>query len=323
MAVAFKLMLLLAMMAGGSTGAVRAARESLPGSPLYAIKTQLENWELGQARNPDALTQVAMAQAQNRVEEARRLADQGDGVPSELAARYQERLGMALQASGTLTEPLRLQVRASISETVRNQMQIMAKVAAGTEDDGEAGPVQAMVQAMVQAHTQIGQSDDGDSPGGNGPGGGICDGPEDCEGNANSYGPGYSGDEDADVGNYGPGSDDDPDDDGEVGSYGPGYGKNDDQDGQYGPGDGSPDDDDQGNGPQFGSDDEEDNGNSYGPGDGTGDGEPDEDGDGYGPGYGTDDDDEDNGAQAGPEDGEGGGEPNGDDNGDNLNGSTH
>lgn len=254
MTLAMKLMLVLALALGGSAGTATAARESLPGSPLYPVKVQLENWEMTQAQTPEETVQRALTQSQNRVEEAVRLAERDRTVPDDVAERFQQQLMLALHASGEVEEAARTRMRADIAEMVQAQLRQMAQVTAREQgqDNGEDQAVQAMIRSMEQTRAQLGRDDE---HGGQGAGGQQGPGsPNDEQGQG--PGPGGAGtgdDEDAQPGN----------------SYGPGDGT----------GDGEPIQDGEGNGPGG-----EGANNGYGPGDGSGDGEPAQDGEGSGPG---------------------------------------
>ncbi len=152
--------LALALFLGSSVGAVSAARDSLPGTPLYGLKIKLEQWALGRAQTPQAVSSEALAQSQIRVDEAARMVAAGDPVPIEVAARFQEQLTLAVQATGSLDEPLRLQARSRISETLQHQIRAMteisSKVKDGSSETVDHGAVLAMIQAMVQTQAQLG-----------------------------------------------------------------------------------------------------------------------------------------------------------------------
>ncbi len=160
-AVALKALAVLILVLGGSVGTVAAARGSLPGSALYGLKLQLEQWELTQAHTPEAVSERALIQSGQRVEEAARLAGEGRTVPDDLAAHFQERLSLAMQASGSLGEPQRLQAQSHISETLRHQMETMAQAALqarGENEDDQA--IMAMIRTMEETQAQLGPHED-------------------------------------------------------------------------------------------------------------------------------------------------------------------
>ncbi len=152
--------LALALFLGFSAGAVSAARESLPGSPLYGLKIKLEQWALGRARTPQAVSSQALAQSQVRVDEAARIVAAGDSVPIEVAARFQEQLALAVQATDALDEPQRIQAQSRISETLQHQIRTMAEITARVKGESsetvDHGAVAAMVQTMMETQAQLG-----------------------------------------------------------------------------------------------------------------------------------------------------------------------
>jgi hypothetical protein len=137
---------------------VRAAQQSLPGSPLYHLKTQIENWQLESAPNPEAQLEQAMTMAQHRVEEAQKMAEQDQAIPPMVAANYERHLGTALQAAEGITEPLKLRAREQISLTLGNHLRVMEQIQAKQQTNGpdeDHDPIQAMIQAMVHTRAQV------------------------------------------------------------------------------------------------------------------------------------------------------------------------
>lgn len=166
-AVALKAVLVIALALAVSTGAVSAARGSLPGSPLYPLKIRLEAWEIDQARTPDAIARTALAQTDVRVVEATRLQDRGDPVPEETTVRYQQQLELAVTAAGDLEESVRQQTQAEISDSVRQQLRILERTSAQVHGDAlsddEADPdpgIQAMIQTMRETQSRLGPDGD-------------------------------------------------------------------------------------------------------------------------------------------------------------------
>ena len=157
-----KALIALMLMLSGTTGSVDALQASLPGSPIYAVKLQFEDWKLGQIEDPAEQANAVMAMARHRVMEAVQLAQEGEEIPMDVPARFAAQVQMALQASGTLTEPLRLQAWGQISETLGLQLRIMQQLHLGEGEEGE--PVRAMIQTMEQARAHIGGSGDPNRP---------------------------------------------------------------------------------------------------------------------------------------------------------------
>ena len=282
MSVALSVMMILALVFGGSAGVVAEARESLPGSPLYGLKVRVERWDIEQVATKEELANRALEQAQERVKEATQLSGEGKTVPDDVALRFREQLSIALQAGGSLEESHRLQFQPRLREALQQQLRTMTQLAAQTKgEDGDNEAVAAMVRTIEQTQAQLALRQGRIDHSGTGlanqnrTGDSGCDGADECIGagtgpneDASGWGPGDgSGDgvPDRDGDGYGPGT---------LHEDTPGYGPGD------GTGDGEPDQDGDGYGP--GMPPEETPG--YGPGDGTGDGDPDQDGDGNGPG---------------------------------------
>jgi hypothetical protein len=221
MTVALRLVLMVALLLGASAGTVAAAQDSLPGSVLYPLKVQLEHWEIARASDAFALSERALSQSQTRLWEANQLADKGKTVPEDLAARYQHQLGVAIQASGTLTEPLRLQAQSHISETLQHHVRTMAEIAAKVSNQGEDPAIQAMIRTMQETQAQLGAGigregavGQGD-PTQAGPAAGeqVQTGPGEANEDGEGYGPGEASPDDEDW------------------PYGPGFGQTDQDDG--------------------------------------------------------------------------------------------
>jgi hypothetical protein len=297
MAVAFKMVLVLGLVLGGSVGGVAASRESLPGSPLYPVKLQLEAWEMARAGDAENVVRLALIQLQTRLQEARRLVDKGQSIPNEVEARFWNSFALALQASEELEEAAKVRIQAQIAEMLTEQLQAMTRLRM-TRNGGEDDALQAMIRRMETAQRELRQArgdpnivpgpNDGDSMPdleeaspdvGAGPGDG--DGVPDVEGDPPHVSPGPT---------TGPGND-------ENGSR---------NDGTY-----EPSDDDQGYGPgpAYGTGGDEEIGHGSGPGPGEGDGVPDLHGDGPnagpGPQAGPGHDDDSNGVGNGNEGGDG------------------
>ena len=152
-----RLALVMALLLGTGAGTVAAARESLPGTMLYPLKVRLEQWDLERVDDALRVSERALSQTQTRFWEINQLTEKGKPVPDDVAARYEEHLSLALQASGMLTEPLRLQTQSQISETLQHQMETMSQIAAKVQGDGEDdGAVQAVIRTMEMTQAQLG-----------------------------------------------------------------------------------------------------------------------------------------------------------------------
>ena len=215
-----KVFLVLAVALGGSAGAAEATYNSLPGSPLYALKLQLEDWQLDLASQPATKAEVAMRLAERRLDEALALADREDEIPIEVAERYQAHLETALQATETITTPHRERIQARLAE------QLQAMLEQLPEDVPEEA-IAAMTQAMTTAQERVGAGGPPDEVGPPSDIPGDGEGPPDEAGPPKGKGEGEDddeGDEDA-----GPPDDADPPEEAGPPSDIPGEGEDDDE----------------------------------------------------------------------------------------------
>ena len=149
-ALAIKLMLVLAVMFGGTGVTAAAAQGSLPNETLYPIKMLIEDAQLGAASTPDARFDAELDHAQQRVREMAQLVDRGAAIPADVPVRLQTQLQAALQTAAQLGDQQmqaaldRLQLRTQ--DPLREMDRLHLTEAA-----------QALTQAREMA--QLGQSD--------------------------------------------------------------------------------------------------------------------------------------------------------------------
>jgi len=167
-----KVLIALALIFSATVGTVSASQESLPGAALYPVKLQYEDARLALTQDLEAKALLAMAYAQERVDEAVQLAERGDEIPEPLAARYQLQVGLALQTMTGLGEAQQLQLREHFSGTLQNQVRVMAQVMARLHQGANAEhpePTQAMIKTMQQAQEALGYAEryagDNETPG--------------------------------------------------------------------------------------------------------------------------------------------------------------
>lgn len=157
-----KFLVALALIFSATAGTVSASQESLPGSVLYPVKMQYEDARLALTQAPATKALLAMAYAQERVDEAVELVERGDEVPEPLAARYQLQVGLALQTMEGLGEAQQIQLRANFSGTLQNQARVMAQVMTRLhhgENVEHPEPAQTMLKTMEQAQQALGYAE--------------------------------------------------------------------------------------------------------------------------------------------------------------------
>ncbi len=155
-----KVLVAVALIFGMTAGTVSASQESLPGSVLYPVKLQYENVRLATTGDGEVKALLALAYAQERVDEVVSLVERGDEVPEPLTARYELQVGTALQTMAGLGEAQQLQLRAHFSGTLQNQARVMTQLMARLhqgENPEHPEPTQARIQTMLQTMQQTQQ----------------------------------------------------------------------------------------------------------------------------------------------------------------------
>jgi len=155
-----KVLVAVALIFGMTAGTVSASQESLPGSVLYPVKLQYENVRLATTGDGEAKALLALAYAQERVDEVVSLVERGDEVPEPLTARYELQVGTALQTMAGLGEAQQLQLRTHFSGTLQNQARVMTQLMARLhqgENPEHPEPTQARIQTMLQTMQQTQQ----------------------------------------------------------------------------------------------------------------------------------------------------------------------
>ena len=144
------IMLIFALVFGGSGGVVYAAQESMPEDTLYGVKLASEDVQDTLTFNQQSKVNLALAFANRRVEEMKALIEEGK-LPSEaLLARYQQQINLALQYAARLSdeavEPAFLQIRTQLQQQDRTmeQLQLQQNI------NEEALKITEQVRSMAQ-----------------------------------------------------------------------------------------------------------------------------------------------------------------------------
>ena len=162
MQLVYKVVIALMVVLGGSAGTVRASQESLPGSLLYPVKLQWEQWRLDATRDASQEAVQAMAMAQTRMDEIERLREHEKAVPQAVLVRYRDQIGRALAASEELDDEQRERVQAQIAAMIEANLREAQQLSAG-DDGGESGTLREMIRVMDEIRRQLrAQQDDGD-----------------------------------------------------------------------------------------------------------------------------------------------------------------
>lgn len=153
--VRFALVLILAF--GSVGGTAVAAANSLPDSPLYPLKLQLETARLALNNDPTAEAELHLVMAQTRVQEMVQLTEQG-GVPGEATlTRLQTHLQTALQLAAQAPDENMNGILTQAQTMARTQTQAMEQA-----QTNASGAAEAALGNAWQMMNQFGQDvDDG------------------------------------------------------------------------------------------------------------------------------------------------------------------
>lgn len=122
------IMLIFALVFGGSGGVVYAAQESMPEDALYGVKLISEDVRDTLTFEQQSKVNLALAFANRRVEEMKALIEDGNTPPESLVARYQQQINLAFQYAAGLSdeavEPAFLQIRTQLQQQDRTMEQL-------------------------------------------------------------------------------------------------------------------------------------------------------------------------------------------------------
>lgn len=142
-----RILILLAVMFGGTTATAFAAQESLPSEALYPIKTFIENVRLALTSDPEAEVMLLLQFSDERMEEIATLIQQGLPVPDTVAIQLQQHLHSALQESAQLDDAALLQVMEQIRTRAQEQLRVLEKLGESSANQPEDA-LQLATQAM-------------------------------------------------------------------------------------------------------------------------------------------------------------------------------
>ncbi|MFW6135915.1 MAG: DUF5666 domain-containing protein [Chloroflexota bacterium] len=149
-----RLLILLSVVFGGTLGTVQATENSVPGSPLYPVKLQVEDFRTARVDDPVERVERALNGAERRLAEAEKLAERRVAIPLELGERYAEHLSDALQAMDRLTGPSRSEAQEAIAEELGEHLEKINELQSLVGENDEA--LTRMIDAIQQAAPQLG-----------------------------------------------------------------------------------------------------------------------------------------------------------------------
>jgi len=246
----------IAILFGGGGATVVAAQDSLPGEPLYSVKSWSENSRLSLANSAQERLNLTLEFTNRRVDEITRLQAVGKSIPESVAVRMQDQLESALQIAAGMEDPQMIQALAQIHLQTEIQTRSMANLLRGAQS--ESDPILRRIHDRLQDQLRLcttGETDpesfrlqvrdrqqirlNGASPTQNStqPGSTPQNPNATPDPSGNSYGPGSGNQDNDNPGHYGPGQPNPSQTPAPSGgSYGPGPGQPSSTPGSYGPG---------------------------------------------------------------------------------------
>lgn len=173
MVVALKLMLIFSLMFGASAGTVSAAQGSVPGDPLYGVKLAWEQAQLNMAATPEAKLERLLTMAQTRLQEAQKLAEKGQDVPTALVQRYQLHVQQAERLVAGSDAAVRQQLMDRLQTRLQEHEQLMTQLQQRVQDRAQSQTaLQQMLKTQEQVRERLQQQWEDGTPGQQGSGNG-------------------------------------------------------------------------------------------------------------------------------------------------------
>lgn len=152
MTVIATIMIILALMFGGTGATVAAAQGSAPDEPLYSVKIASEDWRLALANNVQTRLALNMQYANRRVDEMAGMLQTGQGDLLPVQSRWERHVQTALQlAAQGSDEQLKNQLGAILLQ-LKAQEQVMNQAGAGAPPD--MTPLKEQLQSRIREQLQ-------------------------------------------------------------------------------------------------------------------------------------------------------------------------
>jgi hypothetical protein len=150
---ALAVILLVLALVGGSSISVYAAQDSLPGEPLYKIKTASEDVRLALAFTPEGKLNLTLDYTTQRVHEIQSLVQSGKSLPDQASLRYQQELDAALQLAAQLNDQQILSALSDIKVQAIAQSQNIGQMIAHLP--GQASSAMLRLQARLGEQVRL------------------------------------------------------------------------------------------------------------------------------------------------------------------------
>jgi hypothetical protein len=143
------MLLVIAILFGGTGATVYAAQDSQPDGLLYPVKTISEDVRLSLSNDPDAKLDLALDLATRRIDEMSALTKKGQDIPEEVFLRYQDHLRLAYQLAADMDDDGLEEAVNKIRIHLRDQDRLSWD-AEEFPGEGYGDPVLARVEATLQ-----------------------------------------------------------------------------------------------------------------------------------------------------------------------------
>jgi len=152
MSVLTTLMLIVALVFGGSGAAYAAAQQTLPDQPLYGLKIAGEDLQIQLTANEQNRMELALKFSQRRVDEMEKMANAGKEIPAAVQSRWQQQVQEAVQLATNMPEEgTRTRAMLKVHEQLQTQARLMDK----TSDVPLMEQTRAMIQQQLRQVEQI------------------------------------------------------------------------------------------------------------------------------------------------------------------------
>jgi hypothetical protein len=152
--------MVVVILLAGSSATVFASQNSLPGDPLYAIKSIGEDLRITMARSPQTKLDLTLTYTNRRISEISSLVSNGEELPTQTYERYQQELEHALDLAVQMNDQQMHAALIQIKNRAENQGMTMEELLASLPE--QASPAIIRLQERLQEQvmlSSIGESD--------------------------------------------------------------------------------------------------------------------------------------------------------------------
>lgn len=147
------ILLIVSMVLGGSGVTVVAAQDSMPGQPLYAVKTWSEDARAGMTENTQTRLDLALEYSQRRAEEMQVMLKARQTPPEAVQSRMQAEIDLALQLAAGQPDNEAVRAFEQICQQLRTQDQAFSHL--GLPADPQAKALLTRTRDMLHDRLQL------------------------------------------------------------------------------------------------------------------------------------------------------------------------